>query len=80
MLKKFTLLICMLGSIGLSFANNLHSEDKLIIQSITNGDDSPTFHSPIREINIKGLSTCAGSLYNINHYAHSYYYKIGLPR
>ena len=41
---------------------------------------SPTFHSPIREINIKGLSTCAGSLYNINHYAHSYYYKIGLPR
>ena len=39
MLKKFTLLICMLGSIGLSFANNLHSEDKLIIQSITNGDD-----------------------------------------
>lgn len=39
MLKKFTLLICMLGSIGLGFANNLHSEDKLIIQSITNGDD-----------------------------------------
>lgn len=43
---------------------------------------SPTHHSPIREIDIEGIATNdeSFSLFNINHYAHCYYYKIGLPR
>ena len=44
---------------------------------------SPTHHSPIREIDIRGGIDTNGeslSLFIINHYAHCYYYKIGLPR